>query len=334
MQRISLSILDRMIKERLTRCEIGFLLCASRYQDTAGHIQGLYYKKICKDMGCSYPMFYAAMRTLEKKGFLACEKKDASDYDITILGNDYQKNDIYKDSEEKFRAMPYINTRHDIFYSQEFYRMKPGAQLMALSFMDLSRKNGGIYSAGVEFFYEKYRKLLGVTNRTIRGYITQLKQFFSIGIKNSKYWVRPKACVYRKDGNTETDNYNEHYIETVCRREKIRTGEGKELTEVRELIRQYGRKCKEAGRDALETVVEAIRRSVDSVWGMAADERALAPKLVHKWVKRLLEAGWDKTPESKPAGKGPADASPKNKFNNFPQREYDMEALNKVMFNL
>lgn len=337
MQRLSIKILEKMFQKKLTRCEIGFLLCASRYQDKGGHIKGLYYREISKEMGCSFPMFYAAMRSLEKKGFIICEKKDFTDYDITILQNDYTATDIYKDEIDNYRNNPYINTRHDIFYSGAFFRMKPGAQLMALDFMGVSRMNKGQYKIKSENFFSKYQKLLGVKKRTLQAYLTQLKGFFSIGVKDGMYWIRPKKETYRSGGNTEIDNYNEQQIRMACRRSRIKTGEGAEVEDVRKLVKQYGKKCINAGRDALETVLEAIRRSVEPAWGMAADEKALIPKLVHKWVIRILETegeGCQKENSTDRKDRSPAAAASQNKFNNFPQREYDMEALEKALFNI
>lgn len=332
MQRLSIRILERMFRGKLTRCEVGFLLCASRYQDKSGHIKGLYYKEISEEMGCSFPMFYAAMRSLAAKGFIVCEKKDATDYDITILDNNYMLSDIYKDESENFRNNPYINTRHDIFYSHDFYRMKAGAQLMAMDFMGVSRLNRGQYKIKVENFYTKYRGLLGVEKRTLRAYLTQLRQFFSIGIKDGLYWIRPKKDVYRNGGNTENENYNEQQIRMTCRRNRIGTGDGEEIKDVRELVKQYGRKCINAGRDALETVLEAVKRSVEPAWGMAADERVLIPKLVHKWVTRILETeGGDGQEEPKARAKG--QAVPNNHFNNVPRRDYDMEELERQLLN-
>lgn len=124
MQRPSLEILEKMFRGKLTGCEISFLLCVSRYQDKGGKAKGVYYKEISREMGCSYPCFYAAMRSLEKKGFIRLEKNNYFDYDITIKGNDYRANDIYTDEAENIRRKPYINTRHEIFYSRAFMKMK------------------------------------------------------------------------------------------------------------------------------------------------------------------------------------------------------------------
>lgn len=332
MQRLSIEILKRMFAGKMTRCEVGFILCASRYQDKSGHIKGLYYKEISEEMGCSYPMFYAAMRSLEEKGFISCEKRDATDYDITILGNDYQTG-IYQDDKENYQNKPYINTRHDIFYSGDFHKMKAGAQLMAMELMGLTRLGGGQYKENAEGFLEKYASRLGVRVRTLRSYLTQLRKFFSIGIKDGMYWIRAKKNVYRSGGNTEIENYNEHLILMTCRRNKIQTGDGREVQDTCSLVRQYGKRCIAAGRDALETVLEAVRRSVNPVWGMSADEKVLMPKLVHKWVKQML-ADEEESGIKKGGGQKTDKPSVKNGFNNFNQRNYDMEELERQLLNV
>lgn len=327
MQRLSLDILKEMFRKKLTRCEIGFLLCVSRYQDQGGCVKGVYYKEISEEMGCSYPQFYAAMRSLEEKGFIRCAKNNYYDHDITVIGNDYRISDIYGDAGENFRRKPYINTRHEIFYSRAFMKMKPGAQLMAMDFMGVTRLNKGMHCIRVENFFKKYQGLLDVSRRTIRTYITQLKGFFSIGIKDGKYWIRPKVGVYRDGGNTETENYNEQQIRMTCRRNRIQAEE-KEIKEVRGLVKQYGRKAAAAGRDALAMVLEAVRRSVDSLESLHSEEPVLKNRLVHLWVRKLLDMGEDGKKREKPA------PAPKNRFHNFPQRDYDFDALEGLLLNI
>jgi len=331
MQRLSIEILKKMFEEKLTRCEVGFMLCASRYQDKGGHIKGLYYREISEEMGCSYPMFYAAMRSLEAKGFISTKKADATDYDITILGNDYRSGAVYKDDRENYKDKPYINTRHDIFYSSDFHKMKAGAQLMAMEFMGLTRLSGGQYKENARNFLEKYMDRLGVQVRTLRIYLTQLRGFFSIGIKDGMYWIRAKKNVYRSGGNTEIENYNEQQIRMTCRRNRIETGKGSEVQDIRDLVKQYGKQCIAAGRDALETVLEAIRRSVNPVWGMSADDKVLMPRLVHKWVRQLLSE--EGVSGQKKAEEREEKASVKNSFNNFDQRDYDMTELERQLLN-
>lgn len=329
MQRLSLGILEKMFREKLTGCEISFLLCVSRYQDKGGQVRGVYYKELSREMGCSYPCFYAAMRSLEGKGFISLEKNSYFDYDITIHGNDYRANDIYADGAENARRKPYVNTRHEIFYKRTFHKMKPGAQLMAMDFMGVARLSGGVHSIRVENFFKKYQVLLGVTARTLRVYITQLKEFFSIGIKNGKYWIRPKAGAYRDGGNTEADNFNEQQIRMVCRRNRIQAADEKEVGEVRTLVRQYGKKAAAAGRDALATVLEAVRLSMPPAGRRGSEKPALKSRLVHVWVKKLLGTDAGKGQEGRghaPAGKG----SP----HNFHQREYNWAELEKALLSI
>lgn len=330
MQRISVEILEKMFRSKLTRCEINFLLCVSRYQDQGGHVRGVYYREIAKEMHSSYPQFYAAMRSLEAKGFLLCEKNSYYDYDITILGNDYRKNDIYEDARENLKRKPYINTRHEIFYNKTFLKMKPGAQLMAMDFMGVTRLSQSTHKISVENFFAKYKGLLGVTRRTLRVYLTQLKKFFSIGIKGGLYWIRAKVQVYRDGGNTEQENYNEQQIRTECRRNKIKVEDEKETKEVGKFFRQYGKKAAAAGKDILEIVLEGIRRSIDPYEKLSSRETVLKNRLVHIWVRKLL--GMEEGEGKGQKVKEPAPARG-NKFNNFHQRDYDFEALEKALLN-
>lgn len=330
MQRISIEILKKMFHSHLSRCQVDFLLGISRYQDMSGHIKGVYYKDIAKEMGFSYPQFYAAMRSLEAKGIIKCEKNNYYDYDITILDNDYRATELYQDPKENLRRKPYINTKHEIFYDEAFRKLKPGAKLMAMDFMGVTRLNKGSHHIGVKKFFAKYQELLGVTERIIRVYITQLKEFFSIGIKDGYYWIRPKVKVYKDEGKTEIDNYNEQQIRTACRRERIEVEAVTEVEEVRKLIRQYGKKAMETGVDILETVLEGIKRSVDPIEEWSAERPVLRCKLVHKWVRKLIGISGGDNPAK---ASEPDKQKSHNKFNNFHQRDYDFEALEKAMLN-
>lgn len=330
MQRLSIEIINKMFRCKMSGSKINFLLSVSRYQDDSGRVVGAYYKDIAKDMGYSYPQFYAAMRELEKEGFIRCEKNSYYDYDIVILNNDYT--DIYRDPEENLRNKPYINTGHDIFSDKEFLHMKPGAKLMAIDFMSVTRLNEGHYKIGVRKFFDKYQKLLGVTERIIRVYITQLKEFFSIGIKGGLYRIRPKVKVYKQQGGkTEKAIYSEQRIKATCRRNKITVEHTTDIESVRGLVKQYSRKALEVGSDILDVVLESVIRSVDTKEDFSTSEPVLKPKLIHIWVQKLLGIlnGKKIAADQKPKSNNRL----KNKFNNFHQRDYDMEALERALLN-
>ena len=75
-------------------------------------------------------------------------------------------------------------------------------------------------------------------------------------------------------------------------------------------------------------VLEAVRRSVDSLESLHSEESVLKNRLVHLWVRKLLDMGEDGKKRKKPA------PAPKNRFHNFPQRDYDFDALEGLLLNI
>ena len=282
MQKLKNSILARMIEKKLTSKEIDFLLYISRFQDNNGRVDGVYYKEICQRMHMSNQGFYDVKRSLTEKGLISTEKSSRIDHDITILDNAFlSQEDIEKG---------YVNTNHHIFYQERFYKLKAGAKLLAMEFMKRSYAGKGKCRIGVRLFYEKFMELFGVGRRAMRGYLTALKPFFSIGRKNGIYYIRPKVEVYHQSGQpSENDNYAAHKVEVFCRRSGIREAGEKEVKDTGILIRQYRKAALAAGKDVIQVVGRAIERCAETVLTASGRGiRKLKPKLVHMYVKEEL----------------------------------------------
>ena len=274
----------KMIDAKLTSKEIDFILYISRFQDDYGCISGVHYKEVCEAMNMSYQGFYDVKNSLIEKGFIISEKSNRIDHDITILGNEFL-------SEEDIKG-GYVNTNHNIFYNKKFYEMKAGAKLLAMELMKRSYAGQGQVCIGTSVFYEKFTKLFHVTKRIMRDYLMSLKQVFSIGIKNGLYYMRPKAEVYRQPGQKhESDNYNEHIITTICRRNLIKNPDAKSVKDASVLLRQYKRIANERNQDIRQSVAVAIKNSVESITKghqKNSSVRKLNPKLVHILLKKEL----------------------------------------------
>lgn len=335
MQKLSVEIVERMCNSHLTGCQIDFLLAISRYQDDNGKVTGVHYRDISTEMGFSIPQFYAAKKALEEKGFITCEKNNYYDHDITIVGNDYLE--LYKDAKENLKNKPYINTRRNIFYSKEFRKLKPGAKLLAMLLMGIIRNENGSYRKKAKDFIKEFTKRLGVKERIFRVYLTQLKEFFSIGIVKGLYRIRPKRHkVFSWEGKTEIDQYHEHEFIKICRRSHVKVENKQDIIDVRTFVKQYRDRAAAIGKDVIEIIAEGIRCSVDPVEDMFSEKPILKPKLVHLWVKRLIGIS-----ETKNGSEGANRAlegqlsnqsqQKKNSFHNFTQRSYNFNVLEKKL---
>ena len=276
MQKLKNSIIAKMIEARLTNKEIDFLIYVSRFQNDNGVVSGVHYKEVCENMHMSVQGFYDVKNTLIRKGFIRSEKNSPIDHDITILDNAFL-------TENDMKA-GYVNTNHHIFFHEKYARLKAGAKLLAMELMKLSYAGTGECRIGTEKFYKKYTQLFGVSKRVMRIYLMQLKMFFSIGIKEGIYYIRPKNIVYRQPGQaTENDNYAVHNVDVICRRKRIREAGKKEKKDVCILLKQYRKLAQEAQQDIVEILMRAVERSLALV-----GVRILKPKLVHKLLQEEL----------------------------------------------
>lgn len=283
MQKIKSSVLEGMIKAGVTSKEFDFLIYISRYQDEGGRVEGVHYKDVCGEMGISFQGFYDTKRSLEEKGIISTGKSSRIDHDITIIGNSFEGVENFGES--------YINTNHNIFQCREFYALKAGTKLLAMEMMKISYAGQGKAVIGKDKFYEKYCGMFRVSRRIMRSYLMQLKAFFSVGLKEGKYYITPLVKVYRKPGTkTENERYAEHQAKTICRRYRMDITDDKAISDTAELAAQYKRAAYQAGRDVWSLLQEAIGKSLDMLNGACRTYkiRTIKPKLIHKIMKEAL----------------------------------------------
>lgn len=354
MQKIKNSIVDRMIAQKCTANEIDFLLYVSAYQDITGRVTGVHYKDVCDATGMSIQGFYDVKASLEEKGFIVCEKCDYSDCDITIVGNSYDG--------EKYNREGYINTGYNIFSQNEFYQLKAGAKLLALKLLIISFSGKGFFEIGVKKFYDKengYQTRFGVSKRVMRSYLMSLKPFFSVVIKEGKYYITPKKNVHKKvRSGAEAEQYREKAVEVVFRRNRIKElGTGKE--ELYNLFKQYDAKAGADGINLVSLMDRVVKKSLEII---NQGKTWMKYKIVNiKLIHKLLQENWSQPYKKKetmpgnyelpepapqstevaelyyqathPVNQCPVDQRQryKNKFNNFKQRNYDFEALERML---
>lgn len=277
MQKLKNRVLDKMLNARLTKAEVDTLIEISHYQDDSGKIYGVYYKDVCEAINISYETFYVTIRSLVDKGLIRLQKDFRGDWDIIIIDNDFSYSGALKEG--------YISTSHNIFYNEAFKQLKANEKLLAMQFLKIGGA-GKRYNIGVELFFEKYEKLLQVTKRTLQVYLGRLRAFFSIGIKNKKYWITPLASVFKNDNApTDTDVYAEHIFDVACRRNRATyTERGKK--DMLQLVKQYMEALKtkmtQVYLHAVSDSLEKGNKDIPEKWKW---NRELNPKFVHKLIR-------------------------------------------------
>lgn len=341
-QKIKNSIVDRMIEQKCTSNEIDFLCYISMYQGITGRVTGVHYKDVCDATGMSIQGYYDTKASLEDKGFIICDKRDYSDCDITIIGNSY--------TGEKYNREGYINTNHNIFFCKEFRNLKAGAKLLAMKLMIITFSGKGYFEIGVKTFFDKqtgYQKRFGVSRRVMRSYLMSLKPLFSLGVKDGKYYIEPKRIIYRKAGaKEEAERYREKGVEVVLRRSRLKDpGQGR--SDLYNLFKQYDAKAEEGKKCLISLLDRAVKKSLiilnkGKAW---IKYKIINIKLIHKLLrdewgeeankeeKTVTETNYnyELPPTHSRAPGNPDQHRYKNKFNNFEQRHYDFQELERML---
>lgn len=286
MQKISNEIVDKLISVKATSKEIDFIIHISHFQNDDGCIEGVHYKEVCSETKMSYQGFYDVKQSLIDKGIISSEKGNRIDHDITI------RNNSFKSEEDHKRG--YVSTGHRIFRSAKFHELKAGAKLLAMKLMMMTRAGKNQYRIGTEKFYKDYTELFRVTKRVLRTYLMQLKAFFSIGIREGNYYIRPKKDIYKERGDkTDKELYVEHQVDASCRRNRIKVLSKKDRQDVCYLAsHQYWTEAKAWGLDIVGLLKGAIETSIlqlnEGKKRSRPPIRELKPKLIHKILKADL----------------------------------------------
>lgn len=258
----------------LTNKEWDLLLYIGMRQDEAGALEGLYYRDALKATGMCRQSFYASLYALARKGVIQYERLEL-DYNVRILDNDFTDKDY---------SAGYINLNRKVFRTLRFKELKAHEKFLLLDFLKITHENSASYQVGRDYFFEKYTRLLGVTTRVIRGYLRRLRKFFSIGIKDKKYFITYLHSVFRdRFPRSEELQRFDHCVKRECWRKHIAYG-GEAVRDASGLVGQY-KALKNSTEEMLETLYAAIRKSVE---GQPKKERALNARYVHKCLKEAL----------------------------------------------
>lgn len=283
MWKIKYSKIKEFLEKKLTHSEVLVLLCIARWQNENGWVRRVRKDEVCSITGISSQSFYNAVAGLEQKGILRKEKWNRNDIDLKILDNDFG---------DKNFSEGYLSLTYAIFKNSEFKRMKSREILLLLDLLKNCIAGKKAFLISSRIFFEKYRKLLGVNERTIRGYLKAIKKFFSVKLHQDIYSFLPiPSKVYGEKTETispgEAREYRKHVVSSICIRTKIRTYKPKDLEDIMGLLSQYREhaseeKLEEALANAVEKSLEIINKTYKrkSQW-----KYKLNSKLIHKLLR-------------------------------------------------
>ena len=264
----------------LSAKEMDLLLYAvERQNQRTGCVNGIYYRDVMKHTGMCKQSFYNALKGLCRKGIIAITRRTGMDYDIRIIGNVFPDKQSYHEG--------YVKLNRKAFTTRRFKELKAHEKYLLLEFMKGTHENGHSIRIGVQKLREKFQKILGVSERVLRGYLHSLRAFFSIGIKDGMYYITYLHSVFADNMFTKSEyrHWLDHEVETECRRNHISCEDEKEIADTSEIMHTY---CGwlPGGRDAVVTLI--LRSIAKSAEGVERKKRRLSAKYVHKLLKEML----------------------------------------------
>lgn len=285
MQKISIEVLEKAMRADLSSAEVDMLLYIARYQDQSGTAYGIYYKDVCNNINISVQTFYDCRRNLEEKGIILAEKNNYYDWDITILDNSFAGKENY--------GRGYVSVASDMVKSKEFRSFRANAKLMALYLLrewqiNVKRSKKAAYQILKENFLEKF-KILGVSKRMIREYLSELEPFLSVYLENGrKYYLTFKREKVQNHGPSENDEKRNHDIDTACRRNRIKEWADKQRNDILTVLRQYEPKLQKAFGFDLGRIVSRSLEMMNAGSKASRWRRELNPALIHRLVQEEL----------------------------------------------
>lgn len=272
-------IFDRMFE--LSSKEISFLLYVIRYQNQRGQVTGVHYRDVCDHIFISVQTFYTVLHSLKDKGFIDYEKNHYTDYDITILDNDFTK-----PSERK----GYIVLTDRLFEMQAFHSLKAGEKLLALYIYRYNALNKRPYQIGCDKFIKKWKSKLQVTERVLKGYLYKLKNLSLIftSVRRDQYVMGPqKHTVVKNEAIADRKYCHRGIVSSVCRRNKVKNYGEKEIKDTCELLDQYTEKAAVSGMDVVTCFSQALKK-ITRFYKDHERERVLEPAFVNSMMRAVM----------------------------------------------
>lgn len=281
---------DRMFKANLTSNAIDLILFLARMQDNTGFVRGVYYKNVCDELCISIQTYYDLIGQLSDAGLIQWEKNSPIDRDIRLVDNDFSYNGALNEG--------YINVSRSFFFTEEFRKMRAGSKLLALDCLRLGEINHGSFRIGTRKFFERYMVLLKVSIRSLRQYLSEIRQFFSVGIKNHIYYITPKKETRDRLTESEHQRCYRQVAGAACRRVKIWLADaGKAFVGLCGLFDTYKQdeaRAIDSGKAPFlaSYIMEAVRESICKINAAVERkkdwQRILNPKMVHKCLRDRL----------------------------------------------
>lgn len=276
------SILEKLIVCTRKEWDLFFFLVRRSNEYTA-MVRGVYYRDVVKETNMCKMSVYNSLRKLEKYGIIKVTRNSDLDYDVYICGNEFKN--------KEWTQGRYINFNKDIFFTEDFKKLKSHEKFLFLEFYRCTFKKEeahGIHRK-VKEFYKEWTQKFHVTERVLRGYLHNLKKFFSIGIKDGNYYITPKRSVFKPETFKEKSEEMwsiEHFVKSQCNRLKMKY-DADELLRLAKTVHNYKNYFEANG---IMVVLGKILACMEqSIQGIRTKDRKLSGGYVHNLLKVEME---------------------------------------------
>ncbi len=248
-------LLEKPNIARLKPAATDLLLDLVFHQDNAkGIVDGVHYRDVVQSTGRVKQSFYNALQELQEAGVIECEyHADGSYFTVQILDNSFPAAADLKRG--------YINLQKEVFHSTDFKTLKAPEKYLVLYLYKRTHEKQQKQSFEIhrETLITNLTELFSVSERTVQSYLHSMRKFFSIGIKNGKYFITYKASRFKKKiEKPERLVRDEQYIRLVVHRLKIRAATSTEISHTAELLQQYKQMAKDKKKDLKKVIFELI----------------------------------------------------------------------------
>lgn len=296
---IKFSVLENLIKAKLSTKEIDLFLMLIKYQDLSGKVTGIHHKEVCEECHMCEQSFYSGLRVLQDKQLIRMSRI-SQDYDIEIGGNNF--------TDRNFKV-GYIKTNDPMFATKEFKVLTGNEKLLVLDMFKQCRAAAFCSKTiGKQEFVKKYSELFGVCKKTIRRYLTHIRTLFDVRLKDKLYHFYIKKVDSRTAPAAQI--FRERFVK-MCVRRGRGLASSETLQDIAELAVQYQKSVTNVFMTLQEAILSALQQN-----------KNLQPALVHSLFLDNLKRA-EHIPQ-----KG---TKKKNMFNQFKQNVYDFDALEKIL---
>lgn len=282
--RLRVTVLNKILEKKMTAKEFDFFMYLLRYQDDSGKVVGVFHKMVTEEKGMCGQSFYSALYSLRDKGIIKYERV-CEDFDIHIIGNEY----VAKG--KKGKDVQFINLDAGFFHQNAFLELTPNAKLIAIDlYRQLVAAGGGKKWYNRNTFINTYKKKMGLCDKTLQRYLTQLHTVFDFKLRLKIYTISFKydnlsyeeLTSGSESGPTAGELSRRHIAKILLRRSGVSYTD-EQLGDLATVYTQYREKVKNTFRllwDAILNVIDIVGK-----------KQVLPIALVHKLFRCL--AGLD-----------------------------------------